>query len=598
MTEGPCKHPPPRGLEDELAIAEGARSAGEWRHAVHHYVSAFGLDVFSEQALAGVRRIHTEHDLLAELAEDHYVGAHAARAYLHADGGNVDDALCAMAEVDAAAPHLGAVRKVTEWAKRGPLSERGQNLCARLLGLATAVGLGRVHLLPGERAAVEPYALLALELWKTKDPKFAAIVSGMLRRAGQLELAREVAEAGEGRSEALVAQALAERAAGNAAAAVPIFEELHARTNELRYLLEKARALADAGRFDDALAALHASHPAGELDDESRAFEAWMRGARGGDAAWRSRDYDWVRRTALAHGAIVSMTDASTNALSDPRVRRGSKSRVGVSALEAPSARMCLAVHQGSGPSPCEVDYTFGSVMTPDPRIPRGAVETLLWVEQGGVMVQTRGAPAAAIREVVARVARESSTLFTAWDAAGPLAEGVRDHLDDLAACMVHPTDPSDDFPTVSWVYRTQIAAACLIARSDDGWRGTRRRKILIDLVRGPVDWTTAAAVLVLGEVAVRTADALPEVRRELMSLALTIPTGGHPCHATTLALVAHKVPFFPPDLREKLTADWLADGVPGPPRSHPAPSPQASPAEQAPAGEAVVPTKPWWKFW
>jgi hypothetical protein len=222
--------------------------------------------------------------------------------------------------------------------------------------------------------------------------------------------------------------------------------------------------------------------------------------------------------------------------------------------------------------------------------LPRGHVQTLLWVEREGVMVQAVAPPPDDVRAVVAEVAAASSDLLAAWDAAGRLVPRVRDELAEVASAMVHPPDPPTDATSVrSWLYRCQVAAACLIARADTRWAGSARRRLLLDLVRGPADWSTAASVLALGEIAVREPDATDEIRRELLALADAIPSGGHCAYGATLAVTATKIPLFREEIARELAETWLA-------------ADDAEPAEPEPAAqremEPEAPKRPWWKIW
>jgi hypothetical protein len=206
-------------------------------------------------------------------------------------------------------------------------------------------------------------------------------------------------------------------------------------------------------------------------------------------------------------------------------------------------------------------------------------------------MRQAVSPPPAEVGETVAEVAKESVDLFACWDAAGRLAPRVASKLDEVAAVMVYPPAlPDDDRAIASWVYKCQVAAACLIARSDTRWSGSQRRQILLDVVRGPVDWTVAAAVLALGEVAVREPDALPEIRRELQSLAASPSDEGHCPFGATLAFTAAKIPYFRPGLIEKLAKAHLEDEGPE--------EQSVELTQEAPAAEPPPPKKPWWKFW
>jgi len=590
-------------LEDELAIAEGARGDGDWKHALHHYVGALVHDAFGEQALRGIRVIHAKEDILPFLETQVFAGAHLARAYLLADRGDFEAAIVIVAQVDGAMPQLGTVRLLTDWLGRDPVTPDTRVWAIRRLASAAHVGMGRMQLLPGEVAAVDPYADLAEVLAKGEtNPGFLSLISGILRRAARYDAALAVLDGATSTRESPheVVLALAHRAAGRPAVAAEMFGQVFASTKDPVHLMEQARALGDAGSYD---AAIVAAKKAGDLglppSYEGELFLEWLEGRANGDATALTHDYDWVRRTACHEGVIPAMNDASTNALRDPRVTRGSKLKMAVSALEAPSVRLCLALHQGDGCDPRAVDYSFGAVGTPDPRLPRGTVKTLLWAEVDGVMVQSVPVPPDDVRALVAKLAERALDLFVTWDAAAELAPEVASRMDELVHAMVYPTPAPSDVPMASWLFRYQVAAACLVAHAETGWRGSRRRQLLLDLVRGPGDWTTAAAVLVLGEIAVREPDALPEIRRELTLLAKAIPDGAYSSYAPVLALVARKIPFFPPELVEQLEKAWLSgaggDGAGEQEGDPPASLPEASPPAATPTAEVK---RPWWRFW
>ncbi len=558
-----CRHPSQLDIEGELAIADRARAEGDWKHALHHYVNALGLDPLAMQAATAVRGLQAQHDVLAVLEGNEFVGAHVARAHLLADQGKREEALSIIAQVDEALPELGAVALLVEWFDPANVSAQGRRALFGRLGAAGQVGVGRVRLLPGERAAIAPHAELAARLATVEtDPNVLAVASGILRRAGRYQEALAVAERASdlGGPSTRIALALAHRVGNNPDRAAEIFAAIFDVSLEPIYLMEQARALADAKRFHDARSTAERwVELAGALDAEAAIFLAWVDGCAAGDPVALSRDYDWVRRRATWQDRILEMTDASTNMLDDPRLPRGTKVTLAVSSLEAPSARLCLALHQGSGADPRAVAYSFEHVPTPDPRLPRTKVDTLLWTERDGVMVQAVAPPSDDIRAAVAEVAAASTDLVTAWNTAEPIAPRLRTRLAEVASAMVHPPDPpAADTSLRWWLYHCQVAAACLIARAETRWRGSERRRVLLDLLRGPADWTTAATVLVLGEIAVREID---EIRRELIALARAIPELGHCAYGATLAVAADKIPFFPAELARALERTWLEGG-------------------------------------
>lgn len=559
----PCDHPPVVGVEDELTLAEGAAATGDWPHALHHYLGALALDAQSAQAVAALRKLDARHDLLASLASQTFSGAHIARAWILADRGDRDQALEIAAQVDAAVPQCGAVGLLNAWSDQGPLLPSTRTWLLRRAAQVSEANTGRVRLLPGERAAIAPYAALAEKLAGGSDEvPLRMLVGALLRRAGRYDDAlRETRPASPLADDPLllVQTGLTERAAGRPDEAVATFQKAFERTGQPVHLLERARALAEAGRTDEALRGVADLSARGmPHSHELQLFVAWLEARARGDAQALARDYDHVRRCAIGDDIILELGEASTDALRDPRLARGQRIQSGVSCLEAPSARLCLAMHQGLGHDPRGVEYNFASVPSPDPRLPRGRVSLLLWRNEDGVTVQAVPPPPADLVALVRELASTpNSGFFDLWDAAGERAARVGGRLAELAATMVYPPDAGGFLPP--WIQRCQLAAACLIARSETGWARSQRRSVLLDLLRGPGDWSTAAVALVLAEIAVREAEPMPEIRRELLALAAAIPTTGHCSYAPTLALVVRRVPLFPSDVMARLYAEWLA---------------------------------------
>ena len=597
-----CRHPRELGLEEELTIAEDARSQGDWKHALHHYVNALGMEPLARQATDSLRRLAAEHDVFEQLEGNGYVGAHVARALLLADRGEHDEAIEIVAQVDQALPDLGTITLLLEWLDVEKASESTRRIALSRIADAGRVGMGRLQLLKGERAAMAPYADLAARLVTNEtDPLVLSVGSGTLRRAGRHEeaLAAATAAHNSGEESASIALALALRAAGRPDEAAELFSKTFEMTGDPSLLLERARALCEAGHNPEALQSIvQWTNVSGRPPDpECELLKEWVEGRIARDPIAEGRDYDWIRRSAIGHGLISAMTDASTNVLEDPRVKRGTPIRIGVSSLESPSVRLTLALFAHHSTDPASVDYTYASVPTPDPRNPRAPVKTLLWRGEDGVMRQAVDPPSDEVREAVAAVAREAADLFACWEAAGRFAPRFASTLDSVAAAMVYPIDPPDGAgSTPSWVYKSQVAAACIIARADTRWAGSQRRQILIDLLRGPVDWTVAAAVLALGEVAVREPAALAEIRRELQELAKSVGGEGHCPFAVTLAVTSSKIPFFRPELRQKLE-EWLRDDSSEPTDGEETDE-QKPEAESASDEPSAVSKKPWWKFW
>src|SRR5262249_1407753 len=68
-----------------------------------------------------------------------------------------------------------------------------------------------------------------------------------------------------------------------------------------------------------------------------------------------------------------------------------------------------------------------------------------------------------------------------------------------LATLTFPPRPPGSDWRGLNWTARGQVATTLVLAHLDQGWNGSLRQKVLYSLLYGPTDWTTSAAIIVLG---------------------------------------------------------------------------------------------------
>jgi len=112
-------------------------------------------------------------------------------------------------------------------------------------------------------------------------------------------------------------------------------------------------------------------------------------------------------------------------------------------------------------------------------------------------------------------------------------------------SATLHLTDPPEGFTDWEWTRATQVAAALIAGRIDQGWDGSLRRDALLSMLRGPTDWITEAALAALVCV-YREPDAGPETRADieaaLRELAGRLPNQGHCCFHHALAWAVHAI--------------------------------------------------------
>ncbi|MFK7991375.1 MAG: hypothetical protein AB8I08_35490 [Sandaracinaceae bacterium] len=552
---------------EELSRAEALLDREDYEHALHHACGALSVQPNAPAALDVIDRLSEELDITGLLADEPFLGAHAARARVLAGRGEFDEAIGIVSALMRDYPERGFEHWLAEWAPG--LSGVSLDVHAAHAALASAlrIGLGRLRLLPTEREVVLPLASFGRAIVQTTEGRehgaLHSAVSGVVRRTGDFKAALELADRAIALDELElggIARGLALRGLGRPDEAAEAFEAARAVAGDDMLRVERARALGEARRCDEALSELEA----GASDDaEIRATFLWLEGCRDGDPEALSLTLDRIRRRAV-HGWIPTPTDASSQAILG--VPDGSSvTRMGVSSLEAPSVRLALAAAFAGGDLDT-VDYGFGDVPEPDPRAPwKQPVYVEPWRREGDLCRPAYDPPSDSVADAVRSLAASSTppNLVEWWDHAEPLAAalGAAAH-DGLLGALVHPPlldeVPNRELPAA--MFYAQVAATMLLVRLPEKarWAKSRRRALLLSLIRGPQDWLTSAAVLVSVEVALHEPAAFDEIRRELADLAFALPTFGHATFARPLFEAAHRLPLFSQEAIDTLDA-WLS---------------------------------------
>jgi len=152
---------------------------------------------------------------------------------------------------------------------------------------------------------------------------------------------------------------------------------------------------------------------------------------------------------------------------------------------------------------------------------------------------------------------------------------------------MVHP--PLD----ATWIaalpdvlYRHQLAAACVLAQLGGGW--FRTREVYEDLIFGPVDWTSAAAIASLGELARRSPDDAREARSVLLRAVGDLIPHSSETRFWPLLHALGTLPGVPEEAMETLSAWYRAHLAEAPPQQDR--EPMAQPAKPSPTASSAVP--------
>jgi tetratricopeptide (TPR) repeat protein len=227
-----------------------------------------------------------------------------------------------------------------------------------------------------------------------------------------------------------------------------------------------------------------------------------------------------------------------------------------VSALEAPSARLALALALGKPP---EITLEVEAVQSPDPRQPRVPVDYLLWKYRGTEPVAAVREPAGDVVTAVCTLAASNYHLL-AWSDHGRRVAATLGppRVADLLGVMVHPPAAPPDVPAWVWLMKVQLAAALVLAHIDEGWQGSLRKKVLFSLANGPMDWTVSAAVAALTALALENQEIETEVARLFRELMHALPQGGYVCHAYPLVCCYLHLPHITAEERAILR-QWRA---------------------------------------
>ncbi len=203
-----------------------------------------------------------------------------------------------------------------------------------------------------------------------------------------------------------------------------------------------------------------------------------------------------------------------------------------LSALEAPSCYMAMNLQLSAcGLAPID-EVSVLKVQSPDPRKPIQQVKHLLWRYEGTKPFAVKRNCDVAARDAVLRLAAKNYDYRLNWRESKKIAAqfGERD-IESFLSIMVSPPPPPADADAFRWVQMLQLSSAYIMANIDAGWIGSKRREVLFDLARGPMDWTVEMAIIAL----TRIAQEEPTAREEICDLFLTIlkqvPNNGYCCY-------------------------------------------------------------------
>jgi tetratricopeptide (TPR) repeat protein len=609
-------HARPRSYAEELELSRKLLEQGDRLHALHHCVGALTLEPHRREWSPTLRELLEHRDVVQKLEGDTFYGSRAALAFHQRERGNLTEAFDSIAPVIEAAPNLGFQRWFVTW-----LGDAGAVASAsavkRVLALVTTFGLGRIRLLPAERAAAEELVPIAdYAIRSLSEPRVLWLAAATYRRAGRCEKAIEAAaKARPGLPPDLggTALGLSLRANREFDLACKVFDETFAATGGRDFLHEKLRVLADAGRWNDALSIFERLGTEG-LDPENQGELAELRTRLASNApAPEVPPFDIVRRRAVGHGTLAPMLDATANGLRQYKEKqsaanptelgkliRGDSATVAISGNEGASNRLCMALMFSGEPDPRRAKYsiaTGSALQTVADRVDQYS----LWKLDGDIVVQALPAPSTAVADWIEQVALhepDGAAPETLLDAGGDFLDmwtfsktqpNVEAGAREWVAATTYPRMPLFRVAMgPDWVYRWQVASLIGLAHSESGWDGSHRRDAFWSLLDGAIDWPLAAAIRVLAEIALDEPDTTSEIRSRLIRLSETLGNVPNLMIPLTLLNALEAIPFVPEHHVSALRSRLKQDAA------------EVTDDDDTDASAPEPPSvkRPWWKFW
>ena len=601
--------------EEEMEIAQAALAAGDPQHAVYHIAGALAADPLRRDRLAVLDRIIEAEDRptrLAPVKDGASFAVVAVHAYIQARLRRYDRAIGLLLQVFAVRPEIPYLAWAAAWLRKPGVAKRF-DLVALNGGILNILDRfpGTVLDDEADRLALEGLVPLVgplLEVWNQlvsrprpvlprrfaprrprqtrPDPEdsgvFLFFLSSVLRKVGRLDAALRLAEESYRQvpcTPTAIARALALAALGRVDEAVAAYRAtMRFDPTDVAGLLDAAELLWQHERLDEAEHLYEEIFRRSPDDPRAMPVYCYLRYFSSEfDPSWLERLRDFVDdhpehpqgreilgRMTPYFGYLPSPPDAFVKMLhqlaesmaNTPPEPGPSTLKYRVDSPEAPSNRLALAMLSKRYDHPIELDASVETIPEPDPRQPLGRVWYQLWRYEGTEPIPVLPPPPDDVAQAVAAIAAGDYDR-SAWAASAARLGAAMgpSRVDELLGVMVHPPLALDPFTPWDWIQRIQLAAAMAAAGLDEGWAGSLRRKVLISLVNGPMDWSVSAAIVALAGLAATdpaiAAEALAVFRARLHSL----PDRGQVCYAVPLILAMLELPGVTPAERAELKA-------------------------------------------
>lgn len=335
--------------------------------------------------------------------------------------------------------------------------------------------------------------------------------------------------------------------------------------------LEAGDTCFEAGNWQKALGWYEAVLAAADGQEWALPSSWYCRYKLDGDEAWMERLWEAMRNgDNRAHqlvfrerGRLAQSNDAGANLLRTLLERwrengntdgSGGSMAISATVMEAPSNRLAFALELAGRNPPVKLEITFGPLPAVDPRLALAPVEYPLWTYDGTVPYPALPAPDAAVRDAIAALALAPYHPNENWAQASHVAARFGTaHVRDILAVMVYPPPLPQGVRALEWLPRVQLATAYVIGQVDSGWEESERRRALVSVLFGPMDWTTCAAIRVLARIATTEPACATDIMGLFAQMERHIPAVGHWDWVTLLYQQWLEIPFLFDSEREEL---------------------------------------------
>jgi tetratricopeptide (TPR) repeat protein len=553
--------------QNDLDTARQALERGDLLGATRHVASVLGEDPNRSDALGVLDEIIATADDPSDLlpSDDLPVTSslQAVAAYILASQGEVAEAIDKLLGVINERPDVLYIDWLLGWLNRPEAAGRLDmeklsgfvgGLIEQLPALTSAHGGGRDTL-----TRMPPFIQL-IRRTQPADSHFLAVAASMLGRLGLLDeglrLAREAnAMDPSPMTAGTLASTLAAR--GEIEPALQAYRDaLERDPTDLSTRCNMADLLVHSERVKEALEVYADILERDPTHENAQPAYYFLRFTEAGDDEWRDKLMDLAesqpeneRAQRLARQAtpFLGYLPDPPDLTSNLRPTGEDNRRVSLPYVEPPSNYLAYDwMHR--------LSIRVTKVQKPDPRLPRGRVDYLLWRYDGDTPRVAMSSPAPDAANGVAGLATQHFSLEGWWGLARRLARqlGPKD-VNDLLATMVHPPGAGRMQRPAAWVYRVQMAAALTLAHIDGGWEDSVRRRALLSLANGPMDWTVDAALVALSALARDEEDAAPEILRLFRQLRADTPADGTFSFYPVLLWCTLRLPDLPDDDRSEV---------------------------------------------